>query len=83
MDPASAKWSEIRAQKDHFTSPVPEDTIEAFRDAGIRFMPGSASFLSHNTMEVGDKSITARYYILATGAMPMSLPIRGRENLIL
>ena len=82
VEPASAKWSEIRAQKDHFTSHVPENTIEAFRDAGIRFMPGRASFLSRNTMEVDGKSIAARYYILSTGAMPMSLPIRGSENLI-
>jgi glutathione reductase (NADPH) len=82
MDSAVAKWSEIRAQKNQFTSHVPENTIEAFRDAGIRFMPGRASFLSRNTMEVDGKSIKAGYYILATGAMPMALPIRGSENII-
>lgn len=82
VDPAVATWSEIRAQKNQFTSHVPERTMEAFRDAGIRFMPGRASFLSRNTMEVDGKSIAARYYILSTGAMPMSLPIRGSENLI-
>jgi glutathione reductase (NADPH) len=83
MDPAAAKWSEILAQKNHFTSQVPENTIEAFSDAGIRFMPGTAGFLSRNTMEVGGKPITAKYYILATGAMPMSLPIKGGENIII
>ena len=82
MNPAAAKWSEILAQKNDFTSQVPENTIKAFRDAGIRFMPGRASFLSRNIMEVDGKSIAARYYILATGAMPMSLPFRGSENIV-
>jgi len=82
MNPAAAKWSEILAQKNDFTSQVPENTIKAFRDAGIRFMPGRASFLSRNIMEVDGKSIEARYYILATGAMPMSLPFRGSENIV-
>jgi glutathione reductase (NADPH) len=82
MGPAWAKWSEILAQKNHFTSQVPENTIKAFRDAGIRFLPGRASFLSRNAMEVGGKSIAARYYILATGAMPIPLTIKGSENII-
>ncbi|MGA2940044.1 MAG: FAD-dependent oxidoreductase, partial [Syntrophobacteraceae bacterium] len=82
MEPAEAKWSEILAQKNHFTSQVPENTIEAFRDAGISFLPGRARFLSPSTMEVNGQSIAAKYYILATGAMPMSLPLRGSENIV-
>ncbi|MHC1743389.1 MAG: NAD(P)/FAD-dependent oxidoreductase [Syntrophobacteraceae bacterium] len=82
VDPAVANWSEIRAQKDQFTSHVPENTIEAFNASGIRFLPGRASFLSPNTMEIDGKSIAARYYILATGARPMFLPIRGSEHII-
>jgi glutathione reductase (NADPH) len=81
-DPAVAKWSQIRAQKNHFTSHVPENTIDSFREAGIRFIPGRATFLSRDTMEVAGKPIAARYYILATGAMPRPLSIKGGENLI-
>jgi glutathione reductase (NADPH) len=33
-------------------------------------------------MEVNGQSIAAKYYILATGAMPMSLPLRGSENIV-
>jgi glutathione reductase (NADPH) len=82
VDPAVAKWSDIRAQKNQFTSRVPENTMEAFRDAGIGFMRGRASFRAPDAMEVDGESISARYYILATGAVPMSLPIQGGENLI-
>jgi glutathione reductase (NADPH) len=77
-----AVWSDIRAQKNDFTSRVPGNTIQGFKDAGIVYLHGQARFSSGDTLEVDGKPVKARYYILATGARPMSLPIAGSEFII-
>jgi glutathione reductase (NADPH) len=77
-----AVWSDIRAQKNDFTSRVPASTIQGFKDAGIAYLHGQARFSSSDTLHVDGKPVKARYYILATGARPMSLPIAGGEHLI-
>jgi glutathione reductase (NADPH) len=76
-------WSQIHAQKNDFTSQVPHWTLQSFKDAGITFRRGHAQFLADDSMEVDGKPITASYYILATGARPMSLPIAGSEHIII
>ena len=75
-------WSEIRAQKNAFTSRVPANTLQGFKDAGIAYLHGQARFSSGDTLEVDGKPVKASYYILATGARPMSLPIAGSEHII-
>ncbi|UCF93003.1 MAG: NAD(P)/FAD-dependent oxidoreductase [Desulfobacterales bacterium] len=75
-------WSAIRAQKNQFTARIPEGTLNGLKKADIDFLPGDARFLDHETLEVGAKKLKAKFYLLATGAAPMPLPIAGRENLI-
>jgi glutathione reductase (NADPH) len=80
--PPKAEWRAILAQKNEFTSTVPENTIKSFKDAGISFLRGRAKFSSGDAMEVDGIPVAAKHYILATGARPMSLPMAGSENLI-
>ena len=45
-------------------------------------MPGTAQFIDDKTVSVNGKRIQAQFFILATGAKPMELPIKGIEHLI-
>jgi glutathione reductase (NADPH) len=79
---SEGSWGQVLEQKKQFTSRVPEGTIENLQEAGIEFMAGTATFLNNKTLAVDGKEIQAQFYILATGAKPMDLPIEGIEHVI-
>ena len=80
--PPQGEWLSTLKQKNGFTSKIPEGTVEGFKEDNIDFFPGYAKFTNPDTLEVDGKSMTATYYILATGASPMPLPISGSEHII-
>jgi glutathione reductase (NADPH) len=75
-------WAQVLEQKRQFTASIPEGTIKNFREAGIDFVSGTASFLDDKTLSVNGKRIQANFFIVATGAKPMRLPIAGIEHVI-
>jgi glutathione reductase (NADPH) len=75
-------WSQVLEQKQQFTSGIPEGTIKNLQEAGINFVSGEATFLDNETLSVNGKRIQAKFFILATGAKPMQLPIEGIEHVI-
>jgi glutathione reductase (NADPH) len=75
-------WAQVLEQKEKFTSSVPQGTIENLKNAGIEFMAGPATFLDNDTLSVDGKAIQAKFFVLATGAKPMQLPIEGMEHVI-
>ena len=75
-------WAQVLEQKQQFTSGIPEGTIKNLQQAGIDFVPGQATFLNNETLSVNGKQIQAKFFILATGAKPMQLPIEGKEHVI-
>jgi glutathione reductase (NADPH) len=75
-------WAQVLEQKQQFTSGIPEGTIKNLQEAGINFVSGEANFLNNETLSVYRKQIQAKFFILATGAKPMQLPIEGREHVI-
>jgi len=75
-------WSQVLEQKQQFTSSVPEGTIQSFQKSGIDFVAGTAAFIDDETLAVNGKKIKAKFFILATGAKPMPLPIAGIEHVI-
>jgi glutathione reductase (NADPH) len=77
----SVDWSKIRQQKNLFTSGIPADTVANLKGNGINYVEGSVVFTSADTVQVNDSKIKARYFIIAAGARPMSLPINGNEHL--
>lgn len=78
----AADWSAIRRQKNLFTSPIPADTVANLKGNGINYIEGPAVFTSADTVQINDSEIKARFFIIAAGARPMSLPINGNEHLI-
>ncbi|PHK93355.1 pyridine nucleotide-disulfide oxidoreductase [Pseudoroseomonas rhizosphaerae] len=70
-------WGAAQAFKRSFTDPVPENREASLREAGIVPIHGQPCFLSPDTLAVGERRLTARHVLIATGAAPARLPIEG------
>jgi len=75
-------WPAVYAQKTRFTSGVSKRTMDGLTQAGIDFLPGRARFLNETSMQVDKRRIEAGHFVLATGARPMTLPIKGGAHMI-
>jgi len=75
-------WARVLEQKQQFTASIPGETIKNFQKAGIDMVAGTAVFLDDKTLAVDGKKIQAKFFVLATGAKPMELPIEGMEHAI-
>ena len=52
----------------------------AFKDAGIEVHHGEAKFISNNTIQVGNKTYTAKNFLIATGSTVAIPPIPGLDK---
>jgi len=59
---------------------APHDDPERFRALGVDVVEGSARFVSAHEIEVGERRITARRFVIATGTRPAVPPIPGLEE---
>ncbi len=75
-------WPEVLREKSRFTSAVPQRTVEGFQKAGIAFFRGEARFKDSETLQAGDTTLKASFFLVATGARPMPLPFEGAEHMI-
>jgi glutathione reductase (NADPH) len=75
-------WSQVLEQKRGFTDRIPAGTIENLQKAGIELVVGNAAFSDDKTLSVNGKKIQAEFFVLATGAKPMQLPLKGIEHVI-
>lgn len=75
------QWPELMQFKQSFTSPVPAHREARFADAGIQTFHGRARFTGPSTVQVGPDELQAEKIVIATGAMPVELPIPGAENI--
>jgi glutathione reductase (NADPH) len=75
-------WADFLKEKEKFTSAVPNNTLAGFEQAGIDVITGEARFLDEQTLDVNGRKITARVFVVASGARPMPLPIEGIEYAI-
>ncbi len=72
-------WEEALKQKTAFTDPVSERTIEWLISKNVSCYNGGARFVDETTMKVGEDVLSAEYIVLATGARPRKLDIKGEE----
>ncbi|MFO7714454.1 dihydrolipoyl dehydrogenase family protein [Desulfosarcina sp.] len=75
--PALANWLALRDAKNRFTAKVPDNTVNGLKKAGIDFIRGRGRFTDRNSISAGDQRLSARFIVVATGAVPMGLPIDG------
>lgn len=55
----------------------PHDSVERYSDLGVDCLQGEAKILSPHVVMVGDRKISTRHIIVATGARPAIPPIPG------
>jgi glutathione reductase (NADPH) len=75
-------WNQVLEQKKQFTDGIPQGTIENLQKVGIDLIAGTATFTDEKTLSVNGERLGAKFFILATGAKPMQLPIDGIEHVI-
>lgn len=76
-------WPALMAFKRTFTEPTPAKKEQSLASAGIATLHGTARFETDTTVRVGDRVIGARHVVIATGARPATLPIKGAELMTL
>ena len=59
----------------------PHDSIERYTDLGVECVTGEADIVDKHTVKVGDRTITAKNIIIATGARPFVPPIEGLDSI--
>jgi glutathione reductase (NADPH) len=80
--PASGNWGDLRDAKNRFTAQVPDNTVNGLTNADIDFIGGRARFTGPATIAVDHRQLSARFIVLATGAVPMRLPISGARLMV-
>ena len=76
----SINWRELKAFKDTFTDPMPEDKEASFKENGIYTYHGDPKFIAENQLKIGEDIIEAKKIVVATGAVPRELNIIGSEH---
>jgi len=59
----------------------PHDSVERYTDLGVECIKGEARLTSPYTVEVGERTLTSRSIIVATGAEPFVPPIPGLDQI--
>jgi glutathione reductase (NADPH) len=75
-------WDQVQKQKTRFTANVPKNTISGLKGSDITYLKGQARFLDTTRLRIKDTDYQTRYVIIATGAVPVKLPIDGAQHLI-
>lgn len=78
-DLPTTSWADLMKFKETFVDAVPAATEKDLEKLGIHMYHQSPKFLDKNTLSVEGKTITAGKIVIATGQVPMELPIPGRE----
>jgi glutathione reductase (NADPH) len=77
--PATTNWADLQKFKSEFTSKVTKNTNQSLIDEGIDRFTGTATFKDNKTLLIdnGSKVITAKSFIIATGASAIPLVMEG------
>lgn len=59
----------------------PHDSVERYTELGVECIQGEAEILSPHRVKVGDRVISTRHIIVATGARPTVPPIPGLQDI--
>ncbi len=71
----------MRRVRDVITAIEPHDSVERFTELGVDCVKGYARFVDPWTVEIdGARRLTAKAFIIATGAAPLIPPLPGVED---
>lgn len=74
----SVNFSEVMNRKDRIVNELRDGVATLIKDVDL--ISGEAVFLSKSVIRVNDEEYTAPEIIIATGSMPSTLDISGKEN---
>lgn len=74
-------WPELIRFKSTFTDPFPAQREEGFASAGVQTFHGIARFAGPCSVQVGSDTLDAAHVVVAVGAWPATLNIRGESHL--
>jgi pyruvate/2-oxoglutarate dehydrogenase complex dihydrolipoamide dehydrogenase (E3) component len=75
---AAVDWASARAAiTTAITTIEPHDSPERFRGFGVEVVFGDAAFTGSDTVTIGDRHVTARRFVVATGSDAAVPPIPG------
>jgi glutathione reductase (NADPH) len=77
----SLDWPALMKFKRTFTAPVPKGREAAFKKLGIDTYHGVGRFSSADEFVADGKELTAKFFVIASGAQPAPLGIAGEEHL--
>lgn len=74
-------FAEVMERVQHVIKEVePHDSVERYQGLGVEVLQEEAQIISPYEVKVGDKTISAKNIIVATGARPMVPPIPGLDE---
>ena len=79
---AKISWNELMEFKRTFTKPVPDKRNKSMEKAGIKSFHGRTCFLDEERIEINGKILKAKKFLIAAGAKPKPIPIKGFNNMI-
>ncbi|MDH3732992.1 MAG: mercuric reductase [Gemmatimonadota bacterium] len=79
-DPAIDGGSVMSSVRDVREVIAPHDDPERFRAMGVDVIEGSARFVSPHEVQVGDRRVTGRRFVIATGTRAAVPPIPGLDE---
>jgi len=75
-------WARLIANKNKEIDRLNSVYIRLLRDSGVKLLEGRGRVVDAHTVEVGGKTYTAKYILVATGSRPHMPEVRGIEHAI-
>ena len=75
----SIEWPEAVARANRIVKTCGEPKPEQLRSQGVHLVFGDAHFIDPHTIAVGEERLVGQQILIATGAHPQLLPIKGLE----
>jgi len=81
-DQSRIDWSRLMQFKRSFTDPVSDQLKGIYREKGIGILQDPARFTGRNTIRSGDRELTGKKILIATGTTPRPLDFPGSEYIV-
>lgn len=82
VDGASFSWPDLLAAKNREIARLNEVYRGLLVNAGVTILDGRAVLADAHTLKVGERTVTARNILVATGGWPVIPPVPGAEHAI-
>ncbi|WP_452225362.1 dihydrolipoyl dehydrogenase family protein [Lacinutrix chionoecetis] len=75
----SVNWEQVQQFKSQYINAIPEATEDNLENLNIDLYHQSPKFINEDTVEVEGKTISADFFVIATGQIPRTLSIKGNK----